>query len=304
MTDTSAKVATMRRTCLLFSVVTLLFLQHPQTAHAQADVRKNSVPGVAVLRMKPSGVTDANRELLQGYASRLNGKLATVGGVSVPGWDTVFEAIDDEGVEPEGLIDLDDCIDAAEQLGVRYFVIGSIEQRTMTLYAHARVYAMPEGRFVGVVSAALNAREVTELTEQLAGRLAQMVIDPPEEKRDYADFSWSQRLSFSFGTERYDLNPPTLYYVNDDPPFEIAVKVVMDRMFGMYVVTHFEIFADGEAIAAVTPDIEPPRPIREQEIEIAGRTFCFQATVAQLRTRKDAAISTATVDLTARLCDD
>ncbi len=279
--------------------ITVAILSFPAFLSAQPEKKPARI---AVLRMKSIGVTDANRQFLKTVPGKLNSALAASKAFDVPDWKRVLEVLDDEGIEPEDLIDLDDFIDAAEELKADFFVIGSMTHRAQTLYSHARVYSMPKGSLVGVLSADLGADRLDELIDQLATRIGQIVQQPGPARANYARFRWSEQFSFSFGTDRLDLSPPVIYFINDDPPFEIGVKVNMDRLGGMYVVTHFEMYADGEPVAIILADTEAPRPLREREVEIDGHPFCFQAVVKELRGRFGESISTAVVQLSARSC--
>ncbi len=258
---------------------------------------------IAVLRMKNIAPTVENTRILQDFAGRTNAALVRTRQVAVLPEEVILEALDDEGVDLDGLIDLEEYLDVGKALKTDYIVIGSVTQKMMTLYAHSRVYSVKDGSLAAVVGSELGIDRLPELIDLLAYRIANVLEHPEPLDSLYSSFEWSQDFRFAFGPDRLDLAPPVVHYVNQNPPFEIAVRADMDRIQGGYVVTNFDIFADNEPIAAVGPHLEPPLLLRETEVMINGHLFCFRADLKQMRGPRDRAITSALITITARSCE-
>lgn len=263
---------------------------------------KKVLGSIAVLRMKDATMLVENRELLKDSPAKMNAALAATSMFNVPDQDAVLEALDDEGVDSDDLIDLEDYLDVGKSLKTDFIVIGSITQNMSTLRAFARVYSVADGGLEATVSSDNNVSRLHDLVEVLAHRIGREIEHPESPDSTYASFAWSQQFRFAFGRERLDLAPPVVYFVNENPPFEIAVKVSMDRLDGGFVVTNFDIYADNEPIASVGPEIQPPILLREEEVEINGHPFCFRANVKEMRGSHGRSIIGAIIELTAQSC--
>jgi hypothetical protein len=257
---------------------------------------------IAVLRMKNIEATSENTDVLKPFAMKLNAALATTKLFDVPAEEAIAEALDDEGVDPDDLIDLGEYLKVGKSLKMNFIVIGSVSHKAMTLYARARVYSVTDGLLRAVVGSDIGADRLSELVELMAHRIGKTMEHPIPVDTMYHAFEWIQDFRFAFGRDRLDLAPPVVHFVNQNPPFEIAVKINMDRLGGGYVVTNFDIYADNEPIANIDPEMRPPLVLRERELVINGHRFCFQADVKELRTSSRNAFASALINISARYC--
>ena len=281
-------------------LIVILAFSLPLSTAAQ---ERPALGRIAVLRMKNVNMTVEHKEMLKDFAAKLNAALGATKLFEVPAESAVVEALDDEGVDPDDLIELEDYLEVGKTLNAGLIVIGSVWQRVMTLSVHARVYSSTDGSLKLIINTEDSMDRLAGLIDLTAHRIAGAAENPAPLDSLYASFEWSHDFRISFGPERLDLAPPIVHYVHHNPPFEIAMKVNMDRLAGGFVVTNFDLYADGEPIAAVSPEMMPPLLLREEDVVINGHTFCFQANLKELRGSYGRAFLGALITIKARSCE-
>lgn len=274
----------------LFNIPTLLSQEH-------------SLKTIAVLRMKNVNVAPENDALLTGFAANLNSSLRANDSWKVPDSAVIQAAIEDEGVDVNDFIELDEYFKVGKTLKADYVVIGSVMQTLQNFLSQARIYSLPDKKFRGVVHENLSLQGLKNSTDMIAGRIRAVVENAVLVDSLYASFQWTREFRFAFGPARLDMKPPIVYFINDNPPFELSVKVRMDFTGGTYAVTEFDIYADDQVVAGLHPEILPPRTLPEKTISIAGHYFCFKTYLKDLRGRYGEIISSALLVISARCCD-
>ena len=257
---------------------------------------------IAVLRMKNVNVLPENEALLAGFTSNLNSALRASGSWNVPDSAAIVAALDDEGIDLNDLIELDDYFKVGKALKVDYIVIGTVMQSLQNFLSQARVYSVSDKKFKGVVHENLSLQSMTNSINLIAGRIHPVVENATPVDSLYPSFQWSKEFRFAFGPDRLDVKPPVVYFVNDNPPFELSVKVRMEHAGGTFAVTEFDLYADDQVVAAIHPEIVAPKMLREKTISLGGKDFCFRTEVKEIRGRFGELISSALLVVSARYC--
>lgn len=275
---------------------------------AQEQTLRSSI---AAIRMKNADPSRATEIALKDFLHYLNQSLGGGTMFSVPDQSLINEALGHEGLKPDGVLDLDDCYNVGTRLKVDYIVVGTVMHAGQTFSAQARVYSTARKGLVGVVNQDLGEREVNMLPGLLAERIRRVITNPISMDSTFVSFQWSQEFRFVYGPRRVDLEPPKVWYVNANPPFEVSVVAQMASLGSTYAVTNFDVFADNEIIAAIDGEIEAPKTLRKRTVVIGSHRFCFQAEVLELRASRGSprgeyamrGISSVFVRFTARCCD-
>ncbi|MGB2869043.1 MAG: hypothetical protein WBD36_11370 [Bacteroidota bacterium] len=279
--------------------LTLMFFNVP-VLHSQ----DHPLGTITVLRMKNVNVSNENEAALAGFAANLNSALRATGSWNVPDSAAIQAALDDEGIDVNDLIELDDYFKAGKALKADYIVVGTVMQNLQNFLSQARVYSVKDKKFRGVVHENLSPQSLKHSTDQIASRVHSVVESATPVDSLYASFQWSKEFRFAFGPDRLDVKPPVVYFINDNPPFELSVKVRMDLTGGTYAVTEFDIYADDQVVAGIHPEILAPRTLREKTISLGGKDFCFRTEVKELRGRYGDLISSALIVISARYCTE
>ncbi len=291
-----------RRSLLQCSALLLLATIMGQFTLSAQDAASSA--SIAVVRLKGVDIAQDSQTPFTAVLPALNASLRANGRFDVPSDDILNEALDDEGIEQGELIDMDDLADLAETLGLDYFVIGSVSQKMLSFHTHLRIYSAKDKRLLGVVSSDQPIDPPGPLATYVADMVETAVRNPGSIDTLYENFAWTQQALLTFGSDRSDLLPPRVYFVNDNPPFEISVKVDMERMRSSFAVINISFYADGEPIGSIYPQLNAPRVLNEEMVEIGGHMFCFELDVRELRTTSSGGIMSAKVVFNCRHCHE
>jgi TolB-like protein len=264
----------------LFTGVLILALsvQLPLLAQGQPQRAK-----VAVLRFKSSQETPERRNIVKDLSKNLAAALREVAQLEVADDATVKEAIQDEGLKPDGLLKQEKCFDVGEALKADYVVVGSALLQGLKWHAFVRVLSVQHKTLVATADVEYSVEEMNLLYGVLASRIGAALANPPKPYASQKDFTWKGEYLLSFGKHRIDIEPPMLIAMNADPPFELSIVAEMATARGGNAVTNFEVFVDDLGLGSVYGALSPPVPIKSREWSIGDCTYIFGLELKEMR---------------------
>jgi TolB-like protein len=260
------------------ALVLVLSTELPLLAQGQPQRTK-----IAVLRFKSSQETPERRNIVKDLSKNLAAALRENSQLEVADDAAVKEAIEDEGLKPDGLLKRDKCFDVGEALKADYVVVGSALLQGLKWHAFARVINVQNKTLVATADVEYSVDEMNLLYGVLASRIGAALTSPPKEYASRKDFTWKGEYLMSFGKHRIDIEPPILVAMNADPPFEVSIVAEMATARGGNAVTNFEVFVDDLGLGSVYGTLSPPVPIKEREWKIGDCTYVFGLELKEMR---------------------
>ncbi len=238
---------------------------------------------IAVLRFKSSRETQERKTIVKDFATSLAAAMRENAQFEIPEDWIVKEALEEEGLKPDGLLKQEKCVDVGKALKVDYVVVGSALLQGLKWHANVRVLSVQNGTLVATVDAEYSVDEMSSLFGVLASRISAKLANPPKEYVSRKDFTWKGEYLVSFGKHRIDIEPPILLAMHPDPPFEVSLVAEMAAAMGGNAVTNFEVFVDDLGLGSVYGSLSPPVPIKAREWKIGDCTYIFALELKEMR---------------------
>ena len=250
------------------------------TLLAQESARRTRI---AVVRFKSSQETPERKYIVNDLSPNLSAAIKATGRLDVPDDALVAKAIGDEGLRPDGLLNLDKCINVGKDLKSDYVVAGSAILKGLKWHACVRVLSVQSKKLLTTEDVEYSVDEMNLLYGVLASQIVSAVETPPKADSSRPDFKWKGEFLLSFGKHRIDIEPPILLAINSDPPFELSVVAEMAVAKGSHAVTNFEVFVDNMGLGTIHGALAPPVPVKEREWIIGGRAYLFTLELNTMR---------------------
>jgi TolB-like protein len=263
---------------LAFPIICITSGMHTLVAQGQQPRLK-----LAVLRFKSSQETPERRNIVKDLSKNLAAALRENARLEIADDAAVKEAVDDEGLKPDGLLKQEKCFDAGEALKADYVVVGSALLQGLKWHAFARVLSVQNKTLIATAEVEYSVDEMNLLYSVLASRIGAALTSPPKEYASRKDFTWKGEYLLSFGKHRIDIEPPMLIAMNADPPFEVSIVAEMATARGGNAVTNFEVFVDDLGLGSVYGTLSPPVPIKNREWKIGDCTYVFGLELKEMR---------------------
>ena len=271
------------RTTRIFVLVALAMIVGPAAQEILLSQDQPHRATIAVLRFKSLRETPERRNIVKDLSEDLAAALRENIQLALPEDAAVKEAIADEGLKPDGLLELGECFDVGEALKVDYVVAGSALLKGVKWHASVRVLAVRTKSLVATADVEYSVDEMNSLFGVLAARIGAAVAGTPKEYVGKSDFTWKGEYLLSFGKHRIDIEPPILVAINSDPPFEVSIIAEMAVARGGSAVTNFEVYIDDLGLGSIYADLTPPRFIKEREWKIGGTTYVFSLDLKEMK---------------------
>jgi len=262
---------------LSLTLTSLVILNH---AMAQDQPPRQKI---AVLRFRSWQETPERRNIVKDLSTDLAATLREDAQLEVPDDAVVKNAMQEEGLKPEGLLDQEKCFDVGKALNVEYVVAGSALLEGVKWHANVRVLSVKSKTLVATADVEYSIDEMNSLFGVLASRISAALANPPKEHVTRKDFTWKGEYLMSFGKHRIDIEPPILVAMNADPPFELSIVAEMAVARGGNAVTNFEVFVDNLGLGSIHGRLAPPVPIKEREWKIGTNTYVFSLELKEMR---------------------
>lgn len=263
---------------LVYTLILVLAAEHVLLAQGQSQRTK-----IAVVRFKSSRETPERRYIVKDISTNLAAAMRENPQFEIPDDAAVKEAIQEEGVKPDGLLKQEKCLGVGKALNADYVVVGSALLQGLTWHASVRVLSVKNKTLVATVNAEYSVDELNSLYGVLASRINAELATPSKEYAARKDFTWKGEYLMSFGKHRIDIEPPMLLAMNADPPFEVSIVAEMATARGGNAVTNFEVFVDDLGLGSIYGTLSPPVPIKEREWKIGDCTYIFGLELKEMR---------------------
>ncbi len=263
---------------LACTIISVLSTERDLLAQGQPQRTK-----IAVLRFKSSQETPERKTIVKDFSTSLAAAMRENAQFEIPDDWIVKEALEEEGLKPDGLLKQEKCFDMGKALKVDYVVVGSALLQGLKWHANVRVLSVQNTTLVTTVDAEYSVDEMNSLYGVLASRISAKLANPPKEYVSRKDFTWKGEYLVSFGKHRIDIEPPILLAMNADPPFEVSLVAEMSVARGGNAVTNFEVFIDDLGLGSVYGSLSPPVPIKSREWTIGDCVYVFSLDLKEMR---------------------
>lgn len=238
---------------------------------------------IAVLRFKSSQETPERRIIVKDLSMDLAAGMREKNKFDMPDDALIKKAMEEEGMNPAGLVDQKKCFDVGRLLNVDYVITGSAILQRSKWHACMRVLSVKNRMLAATAEAEYAVDEMNSLHGVLASQISAALDVPPKVDSALKSFTWKGEYLLSFGKYRIDMEPPMLLAANADPPFELSIVAEMAVGSGSHAVTNFEVFVDNLGLGSIHGALTPPVPIKEREWVIGGNTYLFSLELRDMR---------------------